>query len=189
LILGKAYLNREEPEKALPELQRAAAANPNLPFVHFSLGLAHLRLEQKDEAEAEFRKDLAVEPDLADTYEQLGQFYLRAGNNEEAAKFFHEALKRNAQMAASHLGLAKIDMQREKYREALKSVDAALQLAPGSQGAHFLRGQVLARLGRREEAQAEFAIAKKMVNADLSKRREALGDQAVPNPELAQPPQ
>jgi hypothetical protein len=48
------------------------------------------------------------------------------------------------------------------------------------------------RLGRREEAQAEFAMAKKMVDADLGKRREVLidqNDQRVPNPELAQPPE
>jgi protein O-GlcNAc transferase len=132
---------------------------------------------------------LDVEPDLPDTYEQLGQFYQRAGDNEEAEKFFHEALKRNPQMPASLFGLAKIYLQGEKYREALSALDAALRLAPESQSAHFLRGQVLARLGRREEAQAEFATAKKMVNADLSRRRESLGDQRVPNPELAQPPQ
>jgi Flp pilus assembly protein TadD len=79
-------------------------------------------------------------------------------------------------------------MQDEKYREALAALDTALRLAPGSQSAHFLRGQVLARQGRREEAQAEFATAKKMVNADLRKRRESLSDERVPNPELAQPP-
>jgi tetratricopeptide (TPR) repeat protein len=189
LILGKAYLNREEPEKALPELQRAAAANPNLPFVHFSLAVAHLRLDHSEEAEAEFRKDLAVEPDLPDTYEQLGQFYQRAGNNDEAAKFFREAVQRNPQMAASLFGLAKIYMQEEKYREALAAIDSTLRLAPGSQGAHFLRGQILVRLGRRDDAQAEFATARKMVNADLTKRRESLSDQRIPNPELAQPPQ
>jgi Tfp pilus assembly protein PilF len=182
-------LNREEPEKALQELERAATADSNLPFVHFSLGVAHLRLNHNEEAEKEFRKDLMVEPDLPDTYEQLGLFYLRTGNNDEAAKFFREALKRNPQMAASLVGLAKIYMQEEKYRDALAAIDPAVRLAPGSQSAHFLRGQILARLGRRGEAQAEFATAKKMMNADLSKRRESLGDERVPNPELAQPPQ
>jgi Flp pilus assembly protein TadD len=92
-------------------------------------------------------------------------------------------------MPASLFGLAKIYMQEEKYREALSALDTALRLAPESQSVHFLRGQVLARLGRREDAQAEFATAKKMVNTDLSKRRESLEDQRVPNPELAQPPQ
>jgi predicted RNA polymerase sigma factor len=66
-----------------------------------------------------------------------------------------------------------------------------VRLSPGNQSVHFVRGQVLARLGRREEAQVEFASAQKMVNADLNKRRESLSDQSnqrVPNPELAQPP-
>src|SRR6266481_4745162 len=188
LILGKAYLNREEPEKALPELQRAAAANPNLPFVHFSLGVAYLRLDRKEEAEGEFRKDLEIEPDLPDTYEQLGQLYQRAGDNDHAVRFFQEALNRNPKMPASLFGVAKIYLQQEKYREALAAIDSAVRLAPGNQGVHFVRGQLLARLGRREAAQAEFNLAQKMVNADLNKRRESLSDQRVPNPELAQPP-
>ena len=188
LILGKAYLNRAEPDKALLELQRAAAGNPSLPYVHFSLGVAHLRLNHNEEAEAEFRKDLVVEPDLADTYEQLGQFYQRAGNDEEAARFFHEALKRNAKMPASLFGLAKVYMQQEKYKDALLVIDSAVRLTPNQQGAHYVRGQVLARLGRREEAQAEFATAKKIISADLGKRREALSDERIPNPELAELP-
>jgi Flp pilus assembly protein TadD len=92
-------------------------------------------------------------------------------------------------MPASLFGLAKIYMQQEKYREALSAIDLAVRLSPNNQSVHFVRGQVLARLGRREEAQAEFDTAKKMVNADLGKRRESLSDQRVPNPELAQPPQ
>src|SRR5260370_16430548 len=43
LILGKAYLNREEPEKAIPELERAANANPNLPYLHLTPGEPYLR--------------------------------------------------------------------------------------------------------------------------------------------------
>jgi Flp pilus assembly protein TadD len=92
-------------------------------------------------------------------------------------------------MASALFGLAKIYMQEEKYREALPTIDSAVRLKPDNQSVHFVRGQVLARLGRPEEAQAEFAIAKKMVNSDLSKRRESLSDQRIPNPELAQPPQ
>ncbi|MGB8475921.1 MAG: tetratricopeptide repeat protein, partial [Candidatus Acidiferrum sp.] len=38
LILGKAYLNRDEPDKAISELQLAVSANSTLPYVHFSLG-------------------------------------------------------------------------------------------------------------------------------------------------------
>jgi Flp pilus assembly protein TadD len=92
-------------------------------------------------------------------------------------------------MPGALFGTAKICLQQQKYREALAAISSALRLAPQNQGAHFLRGQVLARLGRREEAQAEFATAKTILNADLNQRRESLGDHPVPNPELAEPPQ
>jgi hypothetical protein len=52
-----------------------------------------------------------------------------------------------------------------------------------------MRGQVLLRLGRREEAQAELATSRKLVDASLSKQREKNGDGPIPSPELKQTPQ
>ena len=43
LIMGKAFLNRYEVPEATRELERAAALNPNLPFVHMNLGIAYMR--------------------------------------------------------------------------------------------------------------------------------------------------
>jgi len=37
LLMGKALLNRNDDQRALEELQKAARANPNLPFLHFHL--------------------------------------------------------------------------------------------------------------------------------------------------------
>jgi Flp pilus assembly protein TadD len=91
LILGKAYLNREEMDKAIGELELAASANSNLPFVHFSLGLAYMRKQDNDRAEAEFRKDIAIEPDLPDNYEQLGLLYLEMQQEDKAEHSFREA--------------------------------------------------------------------------------------------------
>src|SRR5215472_3088246 len=64
LMLGKAYLNRQATEKAVEELERAAAINTNMPFVHFNLGIAHARAGDNERAEEEFRRDILIEPDL-----------------------------------------------------------------------------------------------------------------------------
>lgn len=186
LILGKAHLNREETDKAIQELERAAATNSNLALVHFSLGAAMMRAGNDKHAEAEFRKDIAIEPDLPDNYEQLGVICARQQRNDEAEKFFREALRRDPKRPAALVGLAKLYLQEQKYKEAMTAVDAALQLAPNSQSVHFLRGQALARLGRQEEARAELATAQQMMNSDLEKHRKTLGDDRVPNPELTQ---
>src|SRR2546430_1727870 len=66
LIMGKAFLNRYEVVEAKAELERAAEANPGLPFLHLNLGITYMRLGENERAEAEFHRDIALEPDLAD---------------------------------------------------------------------------------------------------------------------------
>jgi tetratricopeptide (TPR) repeat protein len=190
LILGKAYLNREELDKAISELELAASANSKLPYVHFSLGLAYMRKQDNnDRAESEFRKDIAIEPDLPDNYEQLGLLYLQMQKDDEAEHSFREALRYNPRQPASLLALGRLYQRQGKNREALTALDAAEKLAPENQNVHFVRGQVLLRLGRREEAQTELATSRRLVDASLNKQREKYGDHPVPNPELRQTPQ
>jgi predicted RNA polymerase sigma factor len=66
----------------------------------------------------------------------------------------------------------------------LKAVGETLKAVPESDKAHYLRGQLLQKLGRKEEAAAEFASAKKLMNADLDKDREKWNDKAISSPEL-----
>jgi tetratricopeptide (TPR) repeat protein len=188
-ILGKSYLNRHEESAALPELGRAIASNPHLPFAHFTLGVAHARLGDDDAlAEQEFRKDIAIEPDLADNYAQLGFLYTRAQKFSAGEQAFAEALRRDPRMAAARLGLAQLYFNEEKFAEALREADAALQLAPETQNVHYLRGRILTRLGRREEARAELAAAQKAMDQSLGKARQDLGEKTIPTPELTQEP-
>ena len=72
--------------------------------------------------------------------------------------------------------------------QALRAIDEAVKLVPKSERVRFLRGQILQRLGRTEEAKAEFATAKKLMNEGLQEDREKMEDWAVPVPELVQAP-
>jgi tetratricopeptide (TPR) repeat protein len=188
-ILGKSYLNRHEENAAVPELNRAIASNPKLPFAHFTLGVAHVRLGDNDDlAEQEFRKDIAIEPDLADNYAQLGFLYTRAQKFSDSEQAFGEAVRRDPRMAVARLGLAQLYFKEEKFAEALHETDAALRLVPESQNVHFLRGRIMMRLGRTEEARVELAAAQKAMDQSLGKAREDLGEQAIPRPELTHEP-
>ena len=55
---------------------------------------------------------------------------------------------------------------------------------PESGKAHYLRAQLLQKLGRKQEASGEFASAKKLMNADLDKDREKWKDKLVASPEV-----
>ncbi len=189
LILGKAYLNRDEVPEATSELEQAAALNPNLPFVHMNLGVAYMRAGVDERAEAEFRRDVALEPDLADNYEQLGVLYSRMQRDEEAEKSFREALRLDAKSAGAYLGLAKLYQKQNKPEPGLKMIDTALRLSPDIHGGRFLRGRILMQLGRQKEARIEFAAAQKDMEGRLNKERESREDDRVPNPELTRQPQ
>jgi tetratricopeptide (TPR) repeat protein len=186
LMLGKAFLNRQETEKAIPELERAASMNPNLPFVHFNLGMGYARSGDMKRAEEEFRRDIAIEPDLADAYEMLGDLYVRESKEAEAEDFYNQALQRNSRMAGSHFGIAKIYLHQEKYERALVAIDSAEHFAPDNQSVRYLRGQILSKLGRKEEAQVEFAKVKKITGAKYDHDLESFREERVPNPELTQ---
>ena len=188
LLMGKALLNHNDEQKALEELQKAAAANPNLPFVHFYLGIAYRRLSQPELAEQEFRQDIALEPDAGFNYEQLGKLYLQVGREDEAEKAFQDALRQEPRLPASLTELAKLDLRRGKMAEALKKADQAEKLAPETQGLHFIRGQILQRMGRKVEAKVEFDAARKSLMIGMERDRAALQHETVPDPDLAREP-
>jgi len=103
-------------------------------------------------------------------------------------------------MPDSLFGLAKIHVRQDKYQQALPEIDRAERLAPDSQNVHFMRGRILMKLGRREEAQKEMLAAKKLIDTSRDQEKErratddekegrAMDDDRVRNPELAEPPQ
>jgi tetratricopeptide (TPR) repeat protein len=177
LFAGKYHLNREEYDLAIGEFEAAAKADPKLPFVHFNLGLAYLKKQEYDEARQQFLKDAALEPDLALNYDELGQVYWLIEDDKNAERSFREALALDSRLANSHLGLARIYQRQKKYAAALAEADAALKADPARTDAHYIRGQLLLHLGRKQEAKKEMTAAA---------QGEKPGGAPVPSPELLQ---
>jgi tetratricopeptide (TPR) repeat protein len=188
LLMGKAHLNNEEDDKALAEFVQAAKGDPKLPFLHFNMGLAYLHKQDYKQAAQEFRQDIAVEPDVAFAYDKLGTVYVLEEKDAEAESSFRQALRLDPHLVSSQLGLAKIYQKQGKNSEALSALNQVEKMSPDNYTVHYLRGQVLQRIGQREKAKAEFDTYTRMMNAAREKRgRELSGD--VPNPELMKEPE
>ena len=186
LFMGKAHLNLEQYDLALTDFQAAAEANPALTFVHFNLGLAYLKKQDYEHARDEFLKDVAVEPDLALNYDELGDVYSLLQQDAEAEKSYREALRRDPRLVNSYLGLAKIYQREEKYSQALAAIDAAGKLDPGRTDIHYIRGQVLIHLGRREEGRKELETSVRIDNERRTARQKQVESGVLPSPELLQ---
>lgn len=190
LLMGKALLGHNDDQRALEELKKVEAVDPKFPFLHFNLGLTYEHLQDHAQAEAEYRKDIELEPDLAYSHEQLARMYLRDGKEQEALQEFRAALARDSRQPQSHLEVARILMRQGPINEkqALAELDAAEKYAPNNHNVRTIRGQLLIRMGRKQEGQAELVEAKRLFASGLAQEQEKMQEHLVPSPELADQP-
>jgi tetratricopeptide (TPR) repeat protein len=186
LFMGKAHLNLEQYDMALADFQAAAQANPALTFVHFNLGLTYLKKQDYEHARDEFLKDVVVEPDLALNYDELGDVYSLLEQDSNAEKSYREALRHDPRLINSYLGLAKIYQREEKYSQALSAIDSAGKLDSARTDIHYLRGQVLIHMGRKEEGRKELETSVRLDNERRAAREKQVESGTVPSPELLQ---
>jgi len=186
MLIGKGHLNLEQYDMALSELQAAVQGDPKLPFAHFNLGLTYLKKQNYEQARDEFLKDAAVEPDLALNYDELGDVYSLMQQDGDAEKSYREALRRDPRLSNSYVGLAKIYQRQEKYAQALSAIDSAEELAPNASNIHYLRGQVLLRMGRKQEGKKEMETSIRMDNERRAEREKQVESGTLPSPELTE---
>ena len=184
LMLGKAYLNRGDDDKALAELEQAGQGDAKLPMVHYNLGIVYKRRREYQKAKEEFLKDIAVEPDVAYNYDELGTMCLALEQNAEARRYFEQALQRNSQIGTSWYGLAKIDKAEKRYAPALKALDSAGAIDPKSASVHYLRAQVLMQLGRKTEAQTEFAAVRRLQSETADRLEQQISGGKYRDPQI-----
>jgi tetratricopeptide (TPR) repeat protein len=186
LFMGKAHLNLEQYDLALADFQAAAEANPKLTFVHFNLGLTYLKKQEYELARDEFLKDIRVEPDLAFDYDELGNVYSLMQQDSKAEASYREALHLDPRLLNSCVGLAKTYQHEQKFVPALNAIDSAIKLDPARTDVHYLRGQILAHLGRKEEGRKEMEASVRIDNEHRAERQKQVETGTVPSPELLQ---
>jgi tetratricopeptide (TPR) repeat protein len=187
-FIGKAYLQHADVERAIGELEIAAKSDSKLPFVHYFLGVAYRKRRDPERARAEFQQDMKIEPDVPFNYDQMGAVCAELQEYDAAARFYMEALRRDDHLVSSQLGLAKIYKERGQYPEALGALDAARRLDPASPTVHYLRGQILVRIGRSAEGRAELESAEQMKKLATAKFEREVSGESFLDPQLASEP-
>jgi tetratricopeptide (TPR) repeat protein len=187
LYIGKAWLAKGNTEKAVDEFNIAAAARPNLPLVHYFLGRAYLEQHVYPQAEAELLKDVAIEPSFPYNYEDLGLLYMQLNQTSKAEHAFRKAIELDHTLVNSYVGLGKLDRQAGRYSDSLEMLDHAVALAPDSASVHYLRGQVLAKLGQKTKAEEEFNTSARLLKSFNDRlQQDPSGDQAADAQDAAQ---
>ena len=114
--LGDTYLLEHQPDKALPYLVRALAADSGNPDIHRDLGTAYSELGDYRKAEVDFKIALSNDHDGSVHY-KLARVYQALGDKENAAREFAVSTALNRE---SH---NKLEKQTERLGEVTKSAE------------------------------------------------------------------
>jgi tetratricopeptide (TPR) repeat protein len=74
----------------------------------------------------------------------------------------------------------------EKYQQGMVAIDAALKLDPNRTDSHYVKGQLLLRMGRKEAGKKELETAVRLDNERRAERQKQTETGTVPAPELLQ---
>jgi tetratricopeptide (TPR) repeat protein len=158
---------KESKLDGVSHLEKALKIDPSFLEAQLRLGTAYMDLEQWDKAEQRLRKALEIDPKAANAYFALGEIYLRQKKYDEGEKVLQEGIAIEARSAQSHLTLARVFWDkvatvkdeaqwRPPLEKSYEEVKQALTLDPNLAGAHLLKGNLLLRVRRAEDAMHEF---------------------------------
>ncbi len=114
--LGDTYLLEHQPDKALPYLVRALAADSVNPDIHRDLGTAYSELRDYQKAEEQFKVAVLADHDGSVHY-KLARVYQALGDKENAAREFALSTALNRE---SH---NKLEKQTERVGEVTRSAE------------------------------------------------------------------
>jgi tetratricopeptide (TPR) repeat protein len=148
----------------------ALALDPRHEDVLYYLGNMELELGHYDAAELAWKQLVALNPASARTHSRLGDLYAcpdsgALWNLGRAAAEFRRAAELNREETGPLLRLAEVAVLRAEWAAARSHLDAVIVTHPRSVEAHYLRGYVAWKQGRREAAAGELTRADSLARA------------------------
>ena len=158
-------------DAAEKEYKFVLQTNPQLPGIHFLLG--RLLLSKPDpgptaaeDAKKEFQKELEIDPTNAGAEYVLGELAREDSQWPEAIQHFSRASELDAGFGDAFLGLGTSLISAKRFSDAIPPLEMAIKLEPRNPGAHYSLATALTRVGRKQDADKEFAIHRQMTQKD-----------------------
>ncbi|WP_293943818.1 tetratricopeptide repeat-containing sulfotransferase family protein [Sphingomonas sp.] len=158
-------------EESIQALRAAVALDPGSAPLASDLGQECAWRNLYDEAEASFERALTIDPTLSPSYVGLASVYERTNRESQLQPLQQRAVAAGADAETGHFIHALILKRANKFEEALAELDQVGEAVIAARRFN-LRGQLLERLGRSEEAFEAFAEMNRQWAEDPSQPRE-----------------
>ena len=158
---------KEGIEEAVRHLEKALSIYPRFSQAALMLGTAYMDLGQADKAERALKQTLEINPQAANALFALGELYREQKLHDQAEKTLLQGLSIEPRSYQGHLNLARVywdsaaqikdDAQARPFLEkSYEEVKKSLELNPDFAPAHVVKGNLLLRVRRAQDAQHEF---------------------------------
>lgn len=160
---AQIYLDREQYDLVVRELEQAIGIHSNIPGAYYQLGLAQWHLQNMEQAKGAFMRELEFQPPDAFSLYYLGRISLTEGNTEEAVRYFERVvaigtiLDVRSRLASGYLRTGRLS-------DAVDLLEESVRRWPEQGETHYLLGQAYQRQGRGADAKHEFELAQRWKN-------------------------
>ncbi len=158
VLLGEAYAQQGDFDRATDAFQRALRLQPNVARANAGLGVIYLRQGKHADAEAALRAEIARSPEDYQSQQNLAVVLEAEQRGEEATTLLRRVLQARPGFADARYELGKILLAQGDAQEAVEHLEASVRLAPQDANCHYQLGRAYQKLGRTSEAQKEFDL-------------------------------
>ena len=172
--LGRIHYPQNLVSEAISQFQRLIELDAGNYRAHDNLGLCYEAMHRDSEALRHFLKALELvhqdHPEYDAAHADLAEFFLKRNEFEKAFQLAAEAAARNPSSARNCFLTAKALIGLNKDQLSLRWLERATQLSPDYREAHYQLARAYQRLGRKSDADKEFAIFREVSSKPASRR-------------------
>lgn len=168
--MGLFYLNNGELDNAIQHLKKSLTLNPKYSLSLSALGLAYSMKGNLEESVKYFQKCLEVNPKFAEAHNYLGAVYQEMGFIDKSAEEYRAALSDENYKSKElpYYNLARLYLIQDKLEEALGYIEKSIELNKRLAMAHNIKGAIMEKLVKFEQAIVSYKEAVKIVPDDIN---------------------
>lgn len=168
--VGLVYLQNYKYEDAMKYFNKSLSLRPNFDLALNAVGIIHFIKGEFQQAMEYFEKCLVVNPEYTEARNYLGSVYQELGHLDKAEAEFKKAIadKIYHSRELPHYNLARLYLIKGRDTEALELVNTAIEINDQMVMALNLKGVLLERLGKLQEAISSYEKALDIAPGDIN---------------------